>query len=325
MTPADPRPEPGRDDSHIVDGLDVEPPDDGNVAAFNTAALIFPQESILYFPIVIRTMYWRHRSGQMVAVDDHKIILRRDEHTSKPVQLSIVGRGYKIVHNRELFPAIEAKLAELIEPRYLRSVQTHDEMSYGGRNCYRHYRFPDMRVQFGTSDIAFRIIIGNSYGEKGVELIGGAIDAFCTNGMLIGRAERRVRKHTKGIEVVHLTKWIETIVRQFWLTAHEWERWSQEVIDRDMVSRLMGVLVNRNQMSERLAAWIIDEFYKTSVPVHGSTLWALYSTLTAWATHLPHTRDTGNDHAATTRIDRDIRVAQMMRIVNDTISSARAA
>ena len=75
----------------------------------------------------------------------------------------------------------------------------------------------------------------------------------------------------------------------------------------------------------RRSEMIIDEFYKTNVPVHGSTLWALYSTLTSWATHLPHTRDTGNDHAATTRIDRDIRVAQMMRIVNDTITSARAA
>ena len=326
MTPTEPRPEEGRDDSVIIDGIDHNDrsePDDGNVTTFNTAALIFPQESTLYFPIVIRSMYWRHRDGQMVAVDDHKIILRRDEHTSKPVQLSIVGKSYRIVHNRELFPAIEQRLVELVEPQYLRDVKVHDEMSYNGRNCYRHYCFPNMQVQFGTSDIAFRIIVGNSYGEKGVELIGGAIDAWCSNGMLIGRAERKVRKHTSGIEVVHLTRWIEDIIRKFWLNAKEWEEWSRvSVAD---VDALFAILVKRGLMSERLATWMAGEYRTNNVGAHGETLWAFYSTLTAWATHMPFTRDTGQDHKATTRIDRGIRVAQMMRVITDTMSSTGKA
>ena len=101
-----------------------------DVSTFDTASLIFPQSSILYFPIVVRSMYWRHRDGQMVTVDDNKVILRRDETTSKPMQLAVVSRTYKVVHNRELFPAIEKKLASLIEPRYLRSVVVHDEMAF---------------------------------------------------------------------------------------------------------------------------------------------------------------------------------------------------
>ena len=44
--------------------------------------------------------------------------------------------------------------------------------------------------------------------------------------MLIGRAERKVRKHTSGVEVVNLTTWIESVVAKYWLNAQEWERWS---------------------------------------------------------------------------------------------------
>ena len=77
-------------------------------------------------------------------------------------------------------------------------------------------------------------------------------------------------------------------------------------------------------LSERLAAWMETEYTTKNVAEHGANLWAFYSTLTGWATHIQFTRATGNDHAATTRIERDIRVAQMMRIVNDTMSGKAA-
>lgn len=278
-----------------------------NVTDIRKSVSPFPNDSTLYFPVVEREDGWCDKHGQWHRDPSLKKLLRMDSN-NRPHILSTVGTGYKVVQNRELFPHIEQKMQSAFEPRLLRDVETRDEWSYDGRDCWRHYTFPNLRCDIdGGGDVAFRLIVGNSYGGKSVQLIAGAIDFFCTNGMIIGTHEKQARKHTSGLTIGGIATWINDSVTAFTKHTQRCNEWSDMTVPLTREDDLFMHLVEKNLVSQQRASKLNEEMhYERNRRVgrdNRPTVWHLYSASTAWASH-GDIRDTGNDHAANTRIDR---------------------
>lgn len=265
----------------------------------------FPQESKLYFRVVERPIGWlNQRSNEYTQIEKQKALIRA--YAGGGTWLATVGENYKLVENCELFPHVEEHMTRVIKREYLEGVKTRESMSYLGRDCYREYIFPNLKMP-NDPDISFKLTISNSYGAKAVTCMYGAEDAFCSNGMIFGTAEKNARKHTSGLSLYGVEEWINGAVRQFTIHGKRIERYTATRIDLTREDGLFDYLVKKNLLSARRAREtqhaMHREVDKRAPKQARPTLWHLYSALTDWATH-SEVRDTGNDHEANTRIQR---------------------
>lgn len=268
----------------------------------------FPTESKLYFRVAMRELHWHNkRTDEHVSITKQKAIVREAAGGGK--WLANVGEKYELVENRDLFPYVEQHFINTLRPEYLRNVETVEHQSYDGRDCYREYRFHDLKCDVGdnVSDVAYRAIVGNSYGGKAVTLLSGAIDFFCTNGMIIGQSEKQARKHTSGFTMSGLDTWINNSLDQFTAHSARIERYNNTYIDLTKEDGLFEHLVQRGVLSQQRARQAQGAMHEERNKRQGRdtrpTMWHLYSALTDWASH-SDVRDTGNDHEANTRIQR---------------------
>ena len=144
------------DVTHLPPNTDEPDP----FSKFNTPA------SSLMFPVGERQVGWERRDGSFQKAPSHKAIIRLNQQGDNAQLLNIVGNNYKLVHNRELFMAVEDAMKVEMLPHHLKDVQVKDKVAGWGKVCLREYIFPGVRCRIPQtrSDIAFRIIAQNGYG-----------------------------------------------------------------------------------------------------------------------------------------------------------------
>ena len=87
--------------------------------------------------------------------------------------LSVVGSGYRLVHNRELFRHVEDAMCKEMSASDLSGVRVTDKVSSLGRMCYREYVFPSIKCYVGSQDktsVVFRLIVQNGYGGSALRV-----------------------------------------------------------------------------------------------------------------------------------------------------------
>lgn len=291
--------------NNIVE-LNTERSDDP-FAKYNTA------NCQLYFPVGERRVGWETRDKGYIPTNTHKAIVRIAPHTTdQPFLLNIVGSSYKLVHNRELFTSVEAAMREEMLPEHLRDVQVTDKLSGWGKVCLRQYVFPQIRCRLPNtrSDIGFRIIVQNGYGGSALRIHAGAIDFYCTNGMIHGEYTSTYRKHTSGLVVGHLNQTVKDALLQFANGQDQWVRWSQKPVRFEQAMKLFEQIALSAKMKEGLS-----DQYTREVDDRGPNMWALYSTLTYYASHndgafgLRRTVEE-QDTVATTMLGRELNVSR---------------
>jgi hypothetical protein len=227
--------------------------------------------------------------------------------------LAIVGSDYKLVQNRDLFAAVESTMCNEMLAEHLAGVQVTDRVASWGRICYRQYIFPNIKCRLERnvkSEIAFRLIVQNGYGGSALRIHAGAIDFYCTNGMIHGEYQSVYRKHTKLIEVAGFGNTIAKALGQFNLNQHKWDRWARTPVKHQAAMDLFKELASSERLSENLANQYLRER-----DARGDNMWALYSTLTYYASHNDgefSLRKTVNeqDTVASTMLQRELNVAR---------------
>lgn len=264
----------------------------------------FPQESELYFRAVERPLAWKDRHHSFHSVGTHKALLRSSATNGDPVLLNVVGSGYSLVQNVELFQAIEQQFMRALPDDALADVRVQDHISYGGAKCYREYIFPNMKLDLPsrTSDVAFRTIAFNAFGGGSVKMYSGAIDFFCTNGMIAGEFVSAYRKHSKHFKIGDITGLLVESIDVYYKMADTFRHWMGKELQSHKVEEFFIV-----KFGERMGAKLFRQF-SIECHTHGQTVWAMYSAMTYYATHDEgefKTRNTGNDHQAVTLLERE--------------------
>jgi hypothetical protein len=267
----------------------------------------FGQESKLYFPVVERPLAFVDRFDHGHKIETHKALVRPTE-TQQPHCLAIVGKDYKLVQNKELFQSIEGEFTKAFNhpgAKELQDVKVLDRISYNGQTCFRDYRFPNMQCDIGSahSEIAFRLIVVNGFGGSSVKIYSGAIDFFCTNGIIHGQFEHSYLRHTKGLTVEGICERVKRSIDVFYKMQDIYSQW----VGKPISSADAKKFLEENTTSLQLAAKLLRQF-EIECMTHGRTVWALYSALTYYASHNEGefvVRNTGQDHAAATMLKRE--------------------
>ena len=287
----------------------------------------FSSESELYFDVWERPAYFiggaKQNSNLLDLVEgqnikdshpnyyqdaDHKHIVRL--WNGKPISIGVVGKNYKLLKNRELCESIEDIFMESLTEEELHGVTRTDNISYMGGTCIRDYIFPAITADIGSqsSTIAFRVIIVNGYdGSSSFKFYHGAIDFFCTNGMVSGSYDMIMRKHTSGLVVPKLTDKLRKSIDIFYKQADQWKHWVGKEISDEQAEEVFKAMPN---ISERRVNQLMRQF-RIEVQTHGPTVWALYSAATYYASSNEGefaVRETNSDHKASTLLNREQQV-----------------
>tara|TARA_R110000787_G_scaffold2077_1_gene8522 strand:+ start:450 stop:1358 length:909 start_codon:yes stop_codon:yes gene_type:complete len=283
-----------------------------NITTFPSSRVVsepvkhFDDDSELYFDTWERPAFFQGNDiGNYYGDSNHKHIVRM--YNGAPKSLGIVGKNYKMLHNKELCQSIEQQFVESMSNDQLEGVQVKDNISYYGATSIRQYIFPNITADIGSdrSNVALRTIIVNGYdGSSSFKLYNGAIDFFCANGMVTGIYDVETRRHTAGLTIPSLVDKIKKSIDIFYLQAEHWKHWvGKEISDEDAQTCYEAI----PNASEGFVKKLLRQFHIECL-THGRTVWALYSAATYYATHDEgefKTRATEHDHSASTLINRE--------------------
>lgn len=82
-------------------------------------------------------------------INSHKAITRVNNQGNTEL-LGVVGRGYKLVQNRDLFRTVDTAISKYMTEDALSNVKIKDEISYGGAWCSRQYVFMNVRYDINV-------------------------------------------------------------------------------------------------------------------------------------------------------------------------------
>lgn len=244
----------------------------------------------------------------------HKALVRPNGNLD-PICLNVVRDTYKVVQNKELFEMIhEGLFGSGVTQNDIDAARINDKISYGGSQCFREYIFPTVAFDSPEKDkIAFRIIIQNGFGTGAIKLYAGAIDFFCTNGLIHGEYTSTYAKHTKGLQLSKFTEAVQGAVAVFWKNKGMFDDLSSRSIKHIEDKTIRDWLIDK--FNERLGEKLFRQFL-IEAQTRGRTLWALYSALTYYSSHAEgefSLRNTGNDHFAATMMKRENDVRRVVR------------
>ena len=287
---------------------------------FNKRAEVnpFPQDSDLYFdvyeyPLLIPSAKADIGNSNLFPVHSHKALVRKGPR--EPVIINVVGSGYKLVQNKELLKTVEDKFLNEFRADQLEDVRVSDRLSYYGRECFRDYFFPNIKIKSPEGrDVAFRIMIANSYGGTSFRLIVGAIEWYCTNGMVIGEYDIFYHRHTRGLTLDKINVRIKSAIDIFFKYGETMTKWYKRTITD---AEALEFLTEHSGFSQRKAEAMFRQWLLESEQ-RGKNVWALYSALTYYSSHNTGEftmRDTKSDHQAATMVKRE-------REVRDIVSSS---
>ena len=137
-------------------------------------------------------------------------------------------------------------------------------------------------------------------------VISGAIDFFCTNGMVSGDYNKIRKKNTRHFDMNRITHEMEGIYDRF----IEHTQWCQKLAQKPVsVVRLKDALETMlpQRASKNMLNSVLNEF-----EVRGANAWSVYSAFTQYATHDDRFgfRQTANDNTLERQFKRNEDVAK---------------
>jgi hypothetical protein len=225
----------------------------------------------IFFPVAERGLYVPLKAGTFQP-SGYKALIRQQGEGIRV--LSVVKNSYKLVTHKEVHDALSPVLAD-----HDTTVATYHDAD--GVKAYIDVTFRKLVTSLGGTDVAFRAIFHNGYGGTSLGCIVGAVNYFCTNGMILGDYETVYRRHTSGLDASIAADWLKAGMAKWDVSVLRWHRWVGQAVSGEDIKSAITAMSDNEQHKTRMAS-VLDETY---VPKYGWTRFALYQTLTDFASH----------------------------------------
>ena len=230
-----------------------------------------------------------------------------------------VGNGFRCVPHGDYFLSVKDVIRDGLTPDQLEGATTKFSTSLNNAWAMMDVKLPNMKATIETSkhatEIARRIIALNGVnGCKSKTVIFGAIDFFCTNGMVTGDASSIKRKNTSGSSLDLFIHELQNAEQEFYKTTETLQHWARKPIGHVDVKAMLDKIIGSEQMSKKMYS-----LYSQEASVRGTNVFALYSAFTNYASYQDERngfklRNTGKDTEAKNMWDRESR--DVMKWIN---------
>ena len=138
----------------------------------------------------------------------------------------------------------------------------------------------------------------------------GAIDFFCTNGMIRGEHDKVRRKNTANFTMDRFIRDLRESTQSFYAQSERLQGWANKPLYIGNVKAMLDTLLKSDRMAEKMLG-----LYNQEASVRGQNVWALYSAFTNYATYADerngfNLRNTGKDTGAVSMFQRESKVSQ---------------
>jgi len=138
----------------------------------------------------------------------------------------------------------------------------------------------------------------------------GAIDFFCTNGMIRGEHDKIRRKNSANFSMGRFIRDLRESTQSFYAQSERLQGWANKPLFVGDVKSMLESLLKSDRTSEKML-----NLYNQEASVRGQNVWALYSAFTNYASYADERngfalRNTGKDTNAVSMFQRESKVSQ---------------
>lgn len=228
--------------------------------------------------------------------------------------LGIVGRKFNCANHGDFFTDIHNAVSKHLGEDTCDSMNLNFRKARNNAWVMMEMVMPNVLRKIvtdkHTTTIAPRMIALHGIdGSCSNQVYYGAIDFFCTNGMITGDYDSIKRKNTTNFDLEKFVKELEDTMSDFDSNADMYQKWAETKLYTIDVSAMLKSIMS-DEKAEKMFS-----LYNHETVTRGRNVWALYSAFTSYANPLNvdtngfALRRTGNDTQAQSMWKREQEVA----------------
>jgi len=217
--------------------------------------------------------------------------------------LGIVGHKFTCANHGDFYRNVVNTLSDEVGSYAVETAKVRWRTANNGAWTMMDMSLPNTTYKISTdkheTEIAQRII--SFHGVDGTcsnQVYFGAIDFFCTNGMIHGEYDKIKRKNTVNFTLDSFINELHRAKRDFYMQAEQLQVWANTSLQYVNVSSLLEEMIASDRKAERMY-----QLYLQEASTRGHNKFALYSAFTNYASYADERngfslRNTGNDTQA---------------------------
>lgn len=199
--------------------------------------------------------------------------------------LGVVGTDFQCADHREFFTDIHNSTTENLGEEQCNNMNIKFKTAHNGAWALMDMCLPNVTAKIYTdkhsTTIAQRIIALHGIdGSASNTVFFGAIDFFCTNGMIRGEHDKVRRKNTSNFTMDRFIRDLEESSQSFYAQSERLQAWATKPLYISDVKAMLESLLKSESKANKMFS-----LYNQEASVRGQNVWALYSAFTNYASH----------------------------------------
>ncbi len=242
---------------------------------------------------------------------DKKYVINQS--TGQP--LGIVGKSFQCASHGDFFRGVVDTATETLSNDDLDGAKYNFKTARNGAWAMLDITLPNVTMDISTdkfeTEIGNRIIsLHGIDGSCSNQVFFGAIDFFCTNGMITGDHDKVRKKNTSNFSMESFIYELNRARTDFYQQAQQMQVWAHTDLKYVDVSSLLDDMLGSKRKSEKMYS-----LYMQEASTRGHNKFALYSAMTNYATYADerngfNLKNTGNDTQAMSMWSREQEVSK---------------
>lgn len=229
--------------------------------------------------------------------------------------IGVVGDSFNCASHKDFFHGVQDTMTETLSSDELSNAKVSWKRARQDAWALMDIQLPNTVAKIATdkheTTVSQRIIALHGIdGSCSNQVFFGAIDFFCTNGMIRGEHDKVRRKNTSNFTMDRFISDLRNSRQDFYKQTEQLQRWAETSLATVDVRAFLENLLKSDRTADKMFT-----LYNQEVGIRGRNMFALYSALTNYATYADERngfamRNTGNDTEAVTMFNRENKVAQ---------------
>ena len=248
---------------------------------------------------------------QPTLVHDKKYVINSETRE----YLGVVGDSFNCASHTDFFTGVQKTMLENLEPSDIADAKVSWRSARRNAWAMMDITLPNVTSRIDTdkhsTKVSQRVIALHGIdGSCSNMVFFGAIDFFCTNGMIRGEHDKVRRKNTSNFSMDRFISDLRSSRQNFYLQTERLQEWANIDTSSVNVKELLESIMKSDRKAEKMFG-----LYNQEVSVRGRNVFALYSAFTNYATYADERngfslRNTGNDTQAISMFQREHEVSQ---------------
>lgn len=244
-------------------------------------------------------------------VADKKYVIN----TNTGEYLGVVGNDFNTETHTKFFNKVQDTMLEKLSPYEVEGAAVNWKSAKNNAWALMDITLPNVTTKITTdkheTTVAQRIISLRAVdGSCSNQVFFGAIDFFCTNGMIRGEHDKVRRKNTSGFSVENFANQLRKSNEDFQMQTKRLQEWANKPLLVADVKAMLESLLKADRMADKMFS-----LYNQEASVRGQNVWALYSAFTNYASYADerngfNMRNTGRDTNSQRMFDREHKVSR---------------